>query len=157
MAKGVRKFQVRLSAHERQELEALVREHTAPNATCRRARVLLLADVASPEGRRTDATIAELVGLSERHVKRLRQRFVKERDEDESVRGLCQRRPHPPAPERRRLNGEAEAQLVTLACSTPPNGRDRWTLRLLCDELERLEIVESICPETVRTALKKTS
>ncbi|MCA9056320.1 MAG: helix-turn-helix domain-containing protein, partial [Planctomycetaceae bacterium] len=67
----------------------------------------------------------------------------------------CERKPRPPAPERRRLDGAAEARLVVLACSAPPAGRDHWTLQLLCDELARLKVVESVCPETVRQCLKK--
>jgi transposase len=57
---------------------------------------------------------------------------------------------------RRVFDGKAEAHLVTLACSTPPEGRDHWTLQMLCDELKRLQIVTSVCCETVRQALKKT-
>lgn len=156
MAGSVRKFIVELSPAERSDLEALVRGQSVPVATHRRARILLLSDSAHPEGRRTDKTISELLGMSERQVKRIRQRFVRERNE-QSVLEVCERRPRPPAPERRRLDGEAEARLVTLACSDPPAGRDRWTLSLLCEELVRLKIVESICPETVRKSLKKTS
>jgi hypothetical protein len=55
-----------------------------------------------------------------------------------------------------KLDGVAEAHLVTLCCSPPPEGRDRWTLQLLCDELGRLKVVESVCRETVRKRLKKT-
>jgi len=56
----------------------------------------------------------------------------------------------------RKLDGEGEARLIALACSTPPAGRDRWTLQLLADELVRLEVVDTICPQTVRRTLKKT-
>jgi hypothetical protein len=147
---------VELTEQERRELQSIVRRQSVGAATQRRARILLLADSSHPDGRRTDETIAELVGLSARQVVRIRQKFVRERGA-ESVQELCERRPRPPAPERRRLDGEAEAQLVALACSTPPAGRDCWTLRLLCDELVRLEVVESVCAETVRVALKKTN
>ncbi len=149
-----RKFQVELSATERKELLAVVRRQSVGASKQRRARILLLADSSHPDGRRTDANIAELVGLSTRQVVRIRQRFVRERDA-QSVDAACERKPRPPAPERRRLDGNAEAQLVVLACSDPPEGRNYWTLQLLCDELARLEVVESVCPETVRKCLKK--
>ena len=62
----------------------------------------------------------------------------------------------PRAPYRRRLDGEQEARLVALACSAPPEGHKRWTLRLLADRLVELEVVESVSYETVRQALKQT-
>lgn len=156
MANLAQKLKVELTEKERKELEAILRQQSVGAAKQRRARILLLSDVVHPEGRRTDANIAELVGLSERQVVRIRQRFCRDR-KGQSVEEACERKPRPPAPERRRLDGRAEAQLAVLACSAPPEGRDRWTLRLLCDELARLEVVESVCPETVRQCLKKTS
>lgn len=156
MSSLAHKLKVELSAEERHELEAIVRRQSVGAAVQRRARILLLSDVVHPEGRRTDANIAELVGLSERQVVRIRQRFCRERH-GQSLAQACDRKPRPPAPERRRLDGAAEAQLVVLACSDPPAGRDHWTLQLLCDELARLQVVESVCPETVRQCLKKTS
>lgn len=156
MADTTRKLKVELSAEERNELEAIVRGQSVGAAKQRRARVLLLSDSNHPDGRRTDANIAELVNLSERQVVRIRQRFARER-EAQSVTQACERRPRPPAPERRRLKGEAEARLIVLACSEAPEGRDHWTLQLLCDELMRLKVVESVCRETVRQCLKKTS
>jgi hypothetical protein len=156
MADLARKLKVELTKTERKELEAIVRRQSVGAAKQRRARILLLADQNHPDGRRTDANIAELVGLCERQVVRIRQRFARERD-SQSVEETCERKPRPSAPERRRLNGEAEAQLIVLACSDPPEGRDHWTLQLLCDELARLKVVESVCRETVRKCLKKTN
>jgi hypothetical protein len=156
MASLDHKLKVELTAAERRELEAVVRKQSVGAALQRRARILLLSDRNHPDGRRIDANIAELVGLSERQVVRIRQRFVRERG-PQSVLESCERKPRPAAPERRRLDGAAEAQLVVLACSQAPEGRDHWTLQLLCDELARLEIVESVCPETVRQCLKKTN
>lgn len=149
-----RKFKVELTIEERKELEALVRKQSMGAARHRRARILLLADAIHPDGRRTDANIAELVGLCERQIVRIRQQFVREQDARPVTRA-CERKPRGPAPERRRLDGNAEAQLVALACRAPSEDRDRWTLQMLCDELVRLEIVESVCPETVRKCLKK--
>jgi transposase len=113
----------------------------------RRARILLLSDENHVEGGLTDQQIAPRVGLSERQVVRIRQRFVREGDQ------TLERKPKPPV--RGELGGKAEAHLVVLCCSDPPKGRQRWTLQLLCDELGRLKLVESVCPETVRKSLKK--
>lgn len=156
MASLDQKLKVELTAAQRRELEAVVRKQSIGAAVQRRARILLLSDRNHPDGRRSDANIAELVGLSERQVVRIRQRFVREREE-QSVVSSCERKPRPAAPERRRLDGAAEARLVVLACSQAPEGRDHWTLQLLCDELARLKVVESVCPETVRQCLKKTN
>ena len=154
MASLDHKLKVQLTAAERSELEAVVRKQSVGAAVQRRARILLLSDSNHPDGRRIDVNIAELVGLSVRQVVRIRQRFVRER-ESQSVVESCERKPRPAAPERRRLDGAAEARLVVLACSDAPEGRDHWTLQLLCDELVRLEVVESVCPETVRKCLRK--
>lgn len=148
------KYRVRLDKQQRQELEGIVRRQNVGAAKSRRARILLLSDSNSLEGRRSDRHISEVVGISERQVVRIRQQFVRDRS-DQPLESACDRKPRPLAPERRKLAGEGEAQLVMLACSDPPEGRDRWTLQLLCDELVRLEVVESISPETVRDRLKK--
>lgn len=150
-----RKYVVELTRKQRRELQSLVRKQSVGAAKQRRARILLLSDVNHPEGRRTDASIAELVGLSSRQVVRIRQKFVQECNEVVTVEQACERKPRPEAPDRRRLDGEGEAQLAVIACSEPPEGRDAWTLQLICDELGRLKIVDSISPETVRQYLKK--
>jgi transposase len=142
------KMRVLLTAEQREQFEAICRQHSVPVAVLRRARTLLLADDGHLDGRRADHEIAAAVGLSERQIVRIRQRFVREGD------AALTRRPRPSVPGK--LDGVAEAHLVTLCCSPPPEGRDRWTLQLLCDELGRLEIVESVCRETVRKCLKKT-
>ncbi len=131
------------------EFEAICRQQCVGAAKLRRGRILLMADEAHREGRRPDWHIAEVVDLSLRQVVRIRQQFVRE------GATAIQRKPRPPVPGK--LDGKAEAQLVTLCCSLPPKGRERWTLQLLCDELARLQIVESICRETVRSCLKKTT
>jgi hypothetical protein len=142
-----KKLKVKLSAAERTKLEAVCRQISVGAAKQRRARVLLMSDAAHPDGRRRDWEIAEAVGLSERQVVRIRQQFVRE---GASVLELNVR-PRVAG----KLDGKAEAHLVTLCCSSAPDGRDHWTLQLLCDELVRLKVVESVCPETVRKCLKK--
>jgi Homeodomain-like domain len=146
------KCRVYLADEQRQALEAICREQRVPAAKARRARILLLADEAHPEGHRADWEIAELVGLSQRQVVRIRQKFVWQGVVPTINRKLRAAPPVPP-----KLDGKAEARLVALCCSTPPEGHQRWTLSLLVDELCRLKVVTSVCRETVRKCLKKIS
>ena len=146
-----KKYKVSLSPGMRAELEAVARKTSAGVAQTRRAKILLMADEAHPDGGHPDWYIAEEVGLCERQVVRIRQKFVKA-----GVQPTLTRATRSDAGIRRVLDGKAEAHLVTIACSTPPEGHDHWTLQLLCDELKRLQIVKSVCCETVRQALKKT-
>jgi hypothetical protein len=143
-----KKLKVRLSAEQREGLEAVCRRQSEAAGKVRRARILLMSDEDHPDGRRRDWEIAEAVGLGERQVVRVRQRFV-----NEGAPAL-DRKPRPSVPGK--LDGRAEAALVTLCCSTAPEGRGHWTLQLLCDGLARMEVVESVCRETVRRTLKKT-
>lgn len=145
-----RKVEVVLDDATRLELQTLVRSGSQPAAKVRKARVLLLADEDRREGRHPDWYISELVGISERQICRIRQQFARE--------GLAQtltRQQRSDAGIPTKFDGEAEARLVTLCCSEPPHGHQRWTLQLLVDELCRLKVVASVCPETVRTCLKK--
>jgi transposase len=143
------KKKVQLTPEQRQEFTAICRQQSVAVAKVRRARVLLLSDLNHPEGRRRDWEIADIVGLSERQVIRIRRQFASEGS------SVLDRKPRPP--QEPKLDGVAEARLVALCCSAPPKGRERWTLQLLCDELGRLKVVESVCVETVRKCLKKTS
>ena len=147
-----KKRKVVLSPEVRAELEAMARKTSAGIAQVRRAKILLMADEAHPDGGYPDWHIAEEVGLCERQVVRIRQKFVKSGAQPTLVRAA-----RSDAGTRRVLDGKAEAHLVTIACSTPPEGRDHWTLQMLCDELKRLQIVKSVCCETVRQVLKKTN
>lgn len=143
------KYRVKLTVEQRTKLEAVTRLQSVGAARHRRARILLMADENHPDGHRPDRVIAEAVGICERQVVRIRQRFVREGD------AALDRQPLPPR--ETKLDGAAEARLVSICCSAPPEGRERWTLQLLCDELVRLKVVTSICRETVRKHLKKMS
>jgi transposase len=152
MAQPNQKAEVVLSEEQRNELESLVRDGKAAARRVRHARILLMADEDRREGRRPDWYIAERVGISERQVCRIRRRFV-----HEGISSVLNRKTRSDAGMPRKMDGAVEAQLVTLCCSTPPEGRQRWTLQLLADELRRLQVVTSVCRETVRQTLKKTA
>jgi len=146
------KYHVVLTSEAREELEAISRQTSVGAAKLRRAKILLMADQVHPDGGSPDWEIAEEVGLCERQIVRIRQKFVKS-----GVQPTLKRATRKDAGTRRAIDGRAEAQLVSIACSTAPEGRDHWTLQLLCDELQRLKIVKSVCCETVRQVLKKTN
>lgn len=152
MSNSPLKFQVLLSPDQRAELSAIARQTSAGVAKVRRAKILLMADEAHAEGGYADSEIAEEVGLCTRQIVRIRQKFVKTGVHPTLTRAL-----RSDAGIQRAIDGHAEAQLITIACSTPPEGHDHWTLQMLCNELQRLQIVKSVCCETVRQVLKKTN
>jgi transposase len=146
----VKKYKVTLTAEERQQLSALVASGKAAAKKLTHARILLKADAAPGGPAWTDDRIAEALDVSTDTVGRVRQRFVEQGLEAALVRKKQDR----PSRERK-LDGRAEARLIALACSAPPDGRKEWTMQLLADRLVELEVVESVCDETVRRALKK--
>jgi len=146
-----KRYVVELSEEERNQLDCLVRQGRSLARKIQHAQILLKAD-SGPHGPSwTDHQIAESFGVGVRTVERIRQRLVERGLEDALVR---RQREHPARP--RKLDGAAEARLVALACSKPPGGYHRWTLRLLADQLVQLQVVDAIDGETVRRALKKT-
>lgn len=147
-----KKYVVTLKPQERDALRRLVSVGKAAAHKRRHAEILLKADAGSGGPGWTDVRIVEAFEVSVRSVEYLRQRFVEEGLEAALVR----RKQCRPSVERK-LDGQKEAQLIALSCSAPPEGRQRWTLRLLADRLVVLEVVDSISYETVRQTLKKTS
>lgn len=150
MAQQVRKWVVRLPVEQRAELEQVVRSQNASALVSRRAKILLLADADHPEGRRTDDDIGERLGMTRRQVQRVRLKFLQQ-----GLSTTLKRQSRSDRGTPKTLDGTAEAQLVTLCCSTPSEGHQRWTLQLLVDELCRLQVVTTVCRETVRRTLKK--
>lgn len=146
------KHQIILTAAERADLERILRQSSVGVAKKRWATILLLADEDHPDGGRTDEQIAAEVGLSVRQLERIRKRHATQGQDATLVRA-----PRSDAGVPKVFDGPTEARLVTLCCSTPPDGHDHWTLQLLCSELGRLKIVTSVCRETVRQCLKKTN
>jgi transposase len=139
-----KKYIVDFTAEEREYLFVLIRRGKTSARKLTRARILLKAD----EGL-NDEEIAEAVGVSVPTVERTRRRFVAE-----NLKALTER---PRPGQRPRLSAKAEAQLIAVACSAAPAGRQHWTLRLLADKAVELGLAPSLSPETVRRVLKKTS
>ena len=143
------KFVVRLTQDERHCLQSMLSGKRIASDRALRARILLKADVDGDGW--TDTEIADTLDVSESTIHRLRQRLVEEGLEAAlSRRAMSTKR----AP---KLDGAKEARLIAVACGPAPEGRARWTLRLLADKLVELEVVDSIAKETVRQTLKKMS
>ena len=144
------KYRVALTAEERADLERLVSAGQAAARKLCHARILLLAD-ASPGPGRPDDDIVAALGVGPRTIARVRQRFV-----TEGFAAALERKPQPPRPDKIKIKGDVEQELVRLACSNPPEGHCHWTLQLLADQLVVHGLAKSLSTETVRQALKKT-
>jgi hypothetical protein len=145
-----KKYIVRLTTEERTNLQATVSKGKVAAYKVKHANILLAADVDGPSW--VDARIAEAFSCHPRSVENVRRRFVLE-----GLEAAVERKKQIRPSRQRKLDGDGEARLITLACSEPPEGRDRWTLKLLAGALVRLEVVDSICDQTVRRTLKKTN
>src|SRR5829696_7131134 len=131
----VKRYRVTLTEEERQDLEVLARKRTAPVRPVRRAQALLLA----AEGK-TDEAIAERLRMGVATLERLRRRFV-----EEGLAASLRERPRPGA--RPKLGPKEQAFVVALACTTPPEGRHRWTMRMLADRMVELQLIPDISDE----------
>ena len=141
----MKRYQVELSSEERKALEKLISAGVAPARKLTRARILLKVD----EGL-TKSKISQALDISINTVTNVCRSFQKQRLE-------AIERKKPDREYEHRLDGEAEAHLIAIACSEPPKGQERWTLRLLQREMVKRKYVINVSHETVRTALKKTN
>lgn len=146
----VKKYIVDLTPEERQTLAQLTTKGKAPVYKINHARILLKADINSPQGEWTDQAISQALDMSTATIERVRQRFVEQGLEAALNRQVQQRR------KPRRLDGETEAHLIAMLCGPVPEGQGRWTLRLLAEQMVEFGYVESVSHETVRQTLKKT-
>jgi transposase len=144
-----KRYVVRLTEEERSKLLGLVGAGKAAARKLRRARILLKVDEDGPGW--TDEQVAEALDVGTTTVQNARQRFV-----EEGLEAAINRKKQTRPSRMRKLDGEAEARLLALACSKPPEGRKRWTMHLLADQLVALEVVESVSHDTIWRALKKT-
>jgi transposase len=147
----MKRYKITLTVEERHQLQALIAAGKAAARKLTHARILLKADAAPGGPAWTDQRIVEALEVGVATVERVRQRFVEEGLEA----ALGRKKPDRPS-RPRKLDGRAEARLIALACSAPPEGRTEWTMQLLADQLVQLEVVGAVSDETVRRVLKKT-
>ena len=145
-----KKYVVRLTPEEREQLEGLVSKGNTQAYRMRHAHILLKADADGPAW--LDRQITEAFSCNRSTVEGIRKRFVLQ-----GLDSALERKKRANPPVERKLDGAKEARLIALACSEPPKGRNRWTLKLLADELVALEIVDSISYGVVHRTLKKTN
>ena len=145
------KYAVALTEGERARLRTLIGRGEAPARLLTHARILLKTNQGAGGAAWTDAATAAAVEVHPTTVARVRRAYV-EAGLDAALARKSPDRAYP-----RVLDGAAEAHLIAVACSDPPTGRERWTLRLLADELVRLEVVPAVSYETVRRTLEQTN
>lgn len=145
-----KKYIVRLTAQERQELENVVNKGKTQAYRVKHAHILLAIDADGPNW--PDHQAAKAYTCHQNTVRNVRQRFV-----EQGLEAALERKPQDAPSRKRIIDGDCEARLISIACSTPPEGYAKWTMHLLADELVALHVVESISSQTVWRTLKKTN
>ena len=148
---SVKKYVVRLSGEERDQLDGLIRKGKSPAQRLLKARILLKADVSDGRPGWSDSRIMRALETSASMVYRVRQQLV-----EEGLEAVLSRKQRATPAVPRIFDGEKEAKLIALACSKPPKGRARWTLRLLENKVVELAIVDRASDSTIGRVLKKT-
>jgi hypothetical protein len=148
---SVKRYVVRLSADELEQLEAPIRKGKSPAQRILKARILLKADVSGAGEGWSDSRIIKALETSPSMVYRVRKQLV-----EEGFEAVLSRKQRATPAVARIFDGEKEAKLIALACSKPPKGRVRWTLRLLENKVVELGIVDRASDSTIGRALKKT-
>ena len=149
---AVKKYVVKLSAEERERLEALIRVGKSTAQLLTKARILLKADASEAGEGWSDSAISAALDTSVNNVARTRQQLV-----EEGFEATLSRKYNPNSARPRIFDGAAEAKLIALACSPAPEGFARWSLRLLEEKVVELNIVEKASDNTIGRTLKKTS
>src|SRR6201988_2384463 len=148
---SVKRYVVRLSADEREQLEALIRKGKSPAQRLLKARILLKADVSGAGEGWSDSRIIKALETSPSMVYRVRKQLV-----EEGFEAVLRRKQRATPAVARLFDGEKEAKLIALACSKPPKGRVRWTLRLLESKVVEIGIVDRPTDSRIGQTLKKT-
>ncbi len=148
----MKKYTVRLSTEERETLTKLITSGRGPARMFTRVRILLKADQSDNGPGWPDKRISEALDVTVQTIERVRKQLV-----EEGFDAVLSRRKYTQKVCRKKIDGDVEAHLVALSCSEPPEGRARWTLRLLADSIVELGHVQSISHEAVRQTLKKTN
>jgi hypothetical protein len=144
------KYIVQLTEEQRQTLKHLIASGVAPARKIMHAQILLKSDSSEGGSSWSHQQIQEAFGVGETQVKQVRKRFM-----ENGLEEAITRRPQPPRPDKRILNGKHEAYIIALACSEKPEGYARWSVRLLAHKMVELGYVEQVGRETIRIALKK--
>ena len=147
----MKKYIVLLDPDEREKLMKIISSGRGPARLFTHARILLKADQSEGAPCWSDEKISDALEITVQTIERLRKQFV-----DEGFDAVLSRRKYKKKVSRKKIDGDVEAHLIALACSSPPEGRSRWTLRLLADSVIELGYVDGISHETVRQTLKKT-
>ena len=147
----MKKYRVTLAAEEREQLRQLLARGQADVRKLKHAQILFKADEAEGSPGWSDTRIAETLDVGLATVERVRRRFI-----EEGFKAALSPYRGPNRVYTTKLDGEQEAHLIALACSQPPDGRARWTLRLLAERMVELKDIETLSYETVRQTLKKT-
>jgi hypothetical protein len=148
---SVKRYVVRLSDEERERLEVLLRKGKSPAKRLLKARILLKADVSEDRAGWSDSRIIKALDTNASMIYRVRKQLV-----EEGLEAVLSRKQRATPAVSRIFDGEKEAKLIALACSTPPKGRARWTLRLLENKVVELGIVDRASDSTIGRTLKKT-
>lgn len=144
------KYKVELTREQREDLEQVIRAGQARARKIMHAHILLSSD-RGPDGPGwSEAQIEHAFGVGESTIKRVRKRFL-----EQGLADALDRRPQPPRPEKRILTGREEAYLIAISCGEKPEGRERWSVRLLAHKFVEAGYVEQVGRETIRVALKK--
>jgi len=146
----MKKSKVELTEEQRQALKQVLSKGVASARKIMHAQILLKADSSAGGPKWSDEQIQETFGVGISTVERVRKRFVEQGFEE-----ALNRRPQPPRPEKRILNGKHEAYLIALACGEKPEGHERWSVRLLAHKMVEAGYVEQVGRETIRVAFKK--
>jgi transposase len=145
-----KKYTVRLTADERKGLEDLLKKGKTQAYRIKHANILLAIDADGPNW--PDHQAAKAYKCHENTVRNVRQRFV-----EQGLEAALERKIQQEPSRKRIIDGEKEARLISIACSTPPEGRAKWTVQMLADELVILKVVDSVSGQTVWRTLKKTN
>jgi transposase len=147
----VPRYQIVLTAEEREELERMTRDGKTPAKKFQYARALLLCDKGTEEEAWKVSDVADSLGVTSRTIEHLKKRFA-----EGGLEGAFERKT-PVSPRAVKFDGEFEARLIALACTEPPEGRARWTVQLLTNKMVELNYVDTVSPMTVYNTLKKTN
>ncbi len=146
------RYKVTLTQEEREYLDKYTKTGKKAARSVLLARALLLVDQGEHGPHSTEETVCIATGLSPKSIERLKKRFV-----EEGLEASLQHKKRETPPNPIKFDGKFEAHLIALACSDPPGGRSRWTVRLLAEKVVELNIVDQVSPMTIHNTLKKTN